>query len=581
MRWDSYGQRDTRWMQDGDSGFRGIDMLHDRGSLPAGYLARAENKRLRDGVASTRAGIVTPSEFNPGFEDVIIGSGMYNNPNGDRVMLVAPRSTNHVWVLQDGKDPIQIPLDSTDTGTFMVNFVQAFDKVLLLRFPLQTPLVWDGTTSGPTAKFTAVTTPGPHTLIPASVAGVPFEARVLLYNPYFTSAPQRDQVIMTDVLDYTQYDNVLGVFRINAGESDAITSIFPYNRGSVVVFKRYSIHLLADFTISAFAASQRVLNAKIGSAGIHAPCQSGGDITFLSETGGIYKLSEVIQDNVVTDPTPISLPIQPVIDRIDWSRAHLYACSETLGPYTFFALPLDQAADLVANNAILVLNNETREWESAPDWWDDPDFRIARLHTTLYDGKLELFGIDYARKNVHLMYKGTDDEIAGNLRPVKDLIETRGYTLGDPSVWKRFARVNVGLRTYDPNAVVTALSDGYNEEKQLATVTKNRLRFYMHGRGLFNPATDDPTEPRREDYSIAENKYATEDFEELPDGQMLFMPGTSIVNSGVKQQSLERFQVRQNGRWCSIRIANSSGQCDVLGVSVEGIAAQSATRTMA
>src|SRR5581483_5377947 len=221
------------------------------------------------------------------------------------------------------------------------------------------------------------------------------------------------------------------------------------------------------------------------------------------------------------------------------------------------------------------------EWESAPDWWDDPDFRIARLHTTLYDGKLELFGIDYARKNVHLMYKGTDDEIAGNLRPVKDLIETRGYTLGDPSVWKRFARVNVGLRTYDPNAVVTALSDGYNEEKQLATVTKNRLRFYMHGRGLFNPATDDPTEPRREDYSIAENKYATEDFEELPDGQMLFMPGTSIVNSGVKQQSLERFQVRQNGRWCSIRIANSSGQCDVLGVSVGGIASQGAGRTMA
>jgi hypothetical protein len=582
MRWEGYGSGDSQWLQDGDPSFVGIDMLHDRASLGAGMLARAENKRLRDGVASTRPGTRTPSEFNPGFENKIIGSGVYNNPNGDRVLLVAPASTNHVWALQNGKDPIQIPLDTgLDTGTFMVNFVQAFDKVLLLRYPFQSPLVWDGTTSGATAKFVLVTTPGPRTLIPPSIMGVPFNARVLLYNPYYPSAPQRDQVIMTDPLDYTQYDNVLSVFRINAGESDAITSIFGYNRDSVVVFKRNSIHLLMNFSINPLNAGQRVLNAKIGGAGIHAPTQSGGDIMFLSETGGIYKLSEVIQDNVVTDPTPISLPIQPVIDRIDWTRAHLYACSETLGPYSFFALPLDPAADLVANNAVLVFNNESRQWESAPDWWDDAGLRIDRLHTTLFDGKLELFALDYARGNVHLLYKGVEDEIAGDLHPVNDIIETRGYTLGEPSVWKRFARAHIGLRTYDPSASVTAISDGYNEQKSIAKVTKDRRRFYVHGHKLFDPNLDDPTESRREDYSQQDDNFAVEDFEELPEATIRLLPATPIAFNGVKQQTLERFQLRQNGRWCSIQVANESGQCDVIGVSVEGTLAQHATRTLA
>ena len=38
-----------------------------------------------------------------------------------------------------------------------------------------------------------------------------------------------------------------------------------------------------------------------------------------------------------------------------------------------------------------------------------------------------------------------------------------------------------------------------------------------------------------------------------------------------KQQTLERYQIRQNGRWASIRVDNSKGICDVLAVSVDGI----------
>src|SRR5262245_21256234 len=99
-RFSGYGQGESQRVTDGDPGFTGVNMLIDRGSLPAGMLARSENKRLRDGVAATRPGTTYPGEFNPFFEDIIIGSHIYSNPNGDEVILVATRNPSYIWALQ-------------------------------------------------------------------------------------------------------------------------------------------------------------------------------------------------------------------------------------------------------------------------------------------------------------------------------------------------------------------------------------------------------------------------------------------------------------------------------------------------
>src|SRR5262245_2958596 len=102
-RWGTYGQKDSQWKPDGDPMFLGINMQLDRASLPPGYLARAENKRLRDGVAATRPGTTWAPDFNPLFNNRLLGSHIYSNPNGDEVMLVAEASASFVWVLQFGK----------------------------------------------------------------------------------------------------------------------------------------------------------------------------------------------------------------------------------------------------------------------------------------------------------------------------------------------------------------------------------------------------------------------------------------------------------------------------------------------
>jgi hypothetical protein len=585
---------DTPWTTDGDPGFRGIDMLHDRGSLQTGFLARCENKRLRDGPAKTRLGTSFPGDFNPPFTDKIIGSFIYSNPNGDEVMLVATESTAYVWALEFGKDPVKVPIVSgDDTGLLLSHFVQAFDHVLLMRLGtviapgVPAILDWDGnmtqTVRGTTdSKFNEIVlSPTGLSLIPRTAIGVPFANRLLLYGPYNPTPAFRDNVTMTDILDYTSYDPLLNVFRINAGESDMITSVFPYFQGRIVVFMNNSTHMLENFTIDPFQAAQRLLNSRIGAVGYQGPVMVGQDVIFLSKAGGFYRLSQIVQEEITTSPVPISRAIQPIIDRINWERAIFFSTSVALGDYAYFALPVDQGAG--AANVVVVYNTVTNEWESAPDSWDDPNFRINRMHVTLYDGSPRVFGLDYDASRVYLFYDGLADHINGASLPVHDVIETRGYTAGDPGTFKRFERLVLGLQTLGPTVEITAISDGYNEEKILtdSPLTKDPLKSYIHGHV---PDPTDPDEPKREDYATGglDFTFAIQDYEGLPVGVITSIPGSGgSVLSAKKQQSLERMAIRQNGRWCSIRVDNTQGQCDVLGVGVDAIPAQEATSVVA
>lgn len=576
------GGRDVRydWRADGDAGWKGLDMLHDPGVVQQGYLIKSENKRLRDGKASTRPGTSIPGDFNVAFENKIIGSGIFNNPNGEEVMLVATLDESYVWMFQFEKDPVQINLSGgeltgTDPNAF-VNFVQGFEKILLLRFPVDTPLVWDGVAG---TTFDPVTTAGPHTLIPNVSFGQPFQNRIILYAPYTPAVPWRDQFILTDVLDYAQYDKDLNTFRINAGESDIITCILPYFKGGCIAFMRDSVHLVSDFTVDPFATTQRLLNSRLGSVSVNLPFMDGSDIIFLSRTGaGFYRVAEIVQDSITSLPRPISWLIQSQVDRINWDEAARWSFSEGLGDNAYFSVPIDNVTG--GCNAIFVYNTVTREFESV-DTWDDPDFRLNALHVTLYNKERRLFGIDYTARRVYVLYDGIEDNINGQEIPVRDKMATRGYIMGDPVGNKRFHRANVAVSTYSPNATVSARTDGFNEIDMIGTIKKDRTRFYQFNHKDFDIVTDDPDERKRQDYSVTEDNNAVADFEDLPTGPLAFLPGTPLAFSGNKQETIEPFQIRTNGKWCSIEIENIVGQCDVSAVSVEASPIQDGFKVLA
>jgi hypothetical protein len=577
-RWSGYGKLDTQVERDGDTGFDGVNMLLDRDKLPPGTLALSENKRLRKGIAEKRPGSTFAGDFNPTFENVILASHIYKNPNGEEVMLVATSGASYIWVLQYGKDPYKVNLDSGTVGTGLVFFCQAFDKVYLFRVMLAANTkFWDG---DPAHNFVDVALVPPGTTkIPNLYSGVPFADRICLYTPYHPFAPDRDTIYRTDINNYSSYDPVYGKIRVNSGESDTITSVFPFFHGSLIVFMRHAVHMVENFGIDT-QTSQRRLSDKVGSECIFMPLMVGADVIFLHDPGGFYRINEAIQEQIVVDPIPISEQIRPMIDRINWDEVKLYGCSAALNDYAYFAVPIDGATG--GNNAIFVYNQVSKKWESNRDWFDDRDFRINRLHVTYYNNQKRVFAVDNAAAKIYVLYDGFEDEINGIPRPVRDKMATRGYVCGDPGSFKRFQRGLIGIRTYDPEATLITVTEGFNEVIHAVDIEKNRTKYYQHGHADFNALTDDPNLPKREDYSVdSVDEFCIEDFEDLPVGPLDFIPPTSFTFSGIKQETLEPFPIRRNGRWISIEIESNSGVCDVLGVGVEGIPIGAPMKTQA
>ena len=130
-----------------------------------------------------------------------------------------------------------------------MEFVQSFQNVNLLRRPFQggKQLVWDGTgdsdRNGVANTFwteIALSTNG-RTLVPPRFNAESFQDRVGYYNANFPAVATRDEIIVSDINDYTSYDPTWATNRINTAESDFITRVFGYFRRSIVVFKSQSI----------------------------------------------------------------------------------------------------------------------------------------------------------------------------------------------------------------------------------------------------------------------------------------------------------------------------------------------------
>jgi hypothetical protein len=599
MRFDYYTQGDSQDVTGGDNAWQGIDSTRDAPNVQPGMLRRGENTRVRTGRVQQRKGTFLPGDFNPiaGFGNYLVGSGVFRDPNGNELLLVAPANTTYTWALQDGKDPFKINYAGGVTGNNGagggvngVTFVQAFDKLILLRRPLQgSPaenLVWDG--SGPTGGVSTsewekvVLSADGLKVVPGMFNGEPFMDRVIFYKANVPGTDGRDQWLMTDVEDYTSYDDVFQAERTNPGEADFITRIMSYYRGSIVIFKNQSIHMAELQPTYPITISQRILNRTLGSVGNKMPVMIGSDVLFASAPNGFYSLSEIIQEQITTLPTPISEPIQDIINQINWGITIQMGCSQAVDNYAFFAVALGRGATRL--NAILVYDTQTKQWVSAPDNWGDPLFAFNTMHLTNYDNVQRLFAIDYLNGDIYLMYEGVNDELASGIYPVSFKMETRGYVGNDPLSFKRYGRAKIGLATYDPEITVTAITDGYNEEKNLTPVPlkKDRTKFYTHGHADFNVLTDDPNEQKRQDYSIVTpDNFVGDDFEDLPAGEITFIPPTSPPIVGPLQESLEPFLVRSFGRWCALRIENTNGSCEVTSAGVESTRAMNTNRTAA
>lgn len=552
---------------EGDQQFLGVHMKLDRDKLPNGYLARAENNRLNRGVAAARGGTITPKFANI-VPMQILGSGLFSNPNGDEHILIATPS--EVLTIKAGSYPGSLPLPLGLTLEPGIEFAQHFDRVLLHRRDGGGTLQWDGVTPG---------------FVPISKSNPGDTSTVLMPNPpwsvnfgnrsIFPTGP--DTLGVSDLLDYTSYDPILMEFRINTGTADQIVGVYPYARNNLVVGKTRGLDVLTNFVADLSNAGMEVLSTEMGMGARRGTRMVGADLFFLSaDHFGIFRINEVIQERLQAEPVPVSDAIEPLMKRVNWQYAQ-NAVANVHDIYYGIALPMDGAT---VNNAVLMYNTVTKEWESF-HWWDPAaGLQVDNLIITDYFGQLVTYAIDNAHGAIHILGIGIDDELAINpdqtrvRYEIDHIVETRGYsTLGWNAATRRdFKRLEIPVATLRPSITVTELTEAAQDERilNLNAITRNPAKYRNFAKADYvaDNSNADFEGPGREDYSL---DLTSVDFD-------LTDPGVELE---IKQRETLRFSTKARGRYVSYRIENKQGKCEVGGLLVESAGAQRETRKAA
>ncbi len=547
-------------------------MKEDRSLLTEGYYPVGNNVRVNRGVKETRPATLTPVFANAVAFGSILGSAIYANPSGVEVMLIATPSA--VYQTRAGGYPTAITVPVTLSGN--VEFSQQFDKVLLHAPSVPVTLVWDGKVD---TGFVIVTKSNPANTVTSVIPTVAWSVNIgnraiVPYSP--------DTLAASDILDYTTFDLTLTgpKFRTLTGSADPIVGAYPYAQSSLIVGKRNSFDLITGFFGDFSQAQVQVLSASVGVMARKSCRMVGGDLFFLHDTG-VHRISQVIQDRLEAEPVPVSDPIQPLIRRINWLYADK-SVAAVLSPYYFLAVPLDGST---YNNAVLVYNSATREWESYDTWASAAGFRIDNLFVADFFSSRRVYAVNHGAVAIHLLYEGRLDELSFNrstglhtVYEIADLFETRGYAeLGSAGATTQdFKRVEIPIATWRPSITVTELTDKAGDERVLtaAAVTKDPAKYDI----AFKPdyvitnANGDFDAPGRQDYALDPTQGV------YPSGSI---GGSNGIDGDKKQTSVLRFSTKARGRYISYRIANTQGACDMAGVLCESSGAQREIRRAA
>ena len=442
----TYTANDNAPLTDGDNGFIGVDMRTAPHLLRPGYVSEARNARFRYGIAEPRKGVVPLSWGRvAGFEfpidwdsgDInwgnyltsrfgkVYGVGVWNDPNGRDWIFVAGSTddvTVKIWRIRQGNAAKEVPVSvalAVPSTTFQSTntedvywFTQAFDKCILSRGKNHSHLVLTsldvGFTEAPVAEAGTDNIPNAeNTLF--------FQNRLLV--PHTPAAGYKaDHVAVSDILDYTSYDPVYNSFKINQGDSDNIRRLYKFNDTTVVVFKDTSIYAVSNLTgdWSQNAVLDQI-TTEYGLVGPRSVANTGDDLWFLSQRG-VVSLRQTELNKVQGVNQPQSAPIQPIIDRIDFSVARETACGAYWRDRYYLSVPIDGSQQ---NNAVLVYDFLNQAWSG----YDDGDaIKIKYLFIADFQGSEHLYYVDYSGTVGLYEFGELESQLASQLQYTCDLL---------------------------------------------------------------------------------------------------------------------------------------------------------------
>lgn len=330
----------------------------------------------------------------------VYGVGQFGDPNtGMDYMLIA--ADGNVYASRDSSEARVVPLPAGVTVTTPCTFVQAFDTVVLFRGFDAVPLAMYSVSAGfesieetPTTitrngTTATVTTPqnhylysgesaiitgcdqseynGEHTITVTgdttftyTVSGSPVETatgdirvdsdgtepipnseRGLFISNRLVIPNSSDEITVSDLNSYTKYLPVLSELRINTGSADALVNLAKFNETTLIAFKEHSVYALSNFYRDLSDLRLDQITDRFGLVAAESIAHCGTDLLFLSQMG-VMSLRQTEDNKVQGVILPLSDPIQPIIDRINWNHASTAQAAYWDSKY-YLAVPLDDA----------------------------------------------------------------------------------------------------------------------------------------------------------------------------------------------------------------------------------------------
>jgi len=528
------------------------------GQEPAGLVCGAYNNRFVSSQAETRPATVMPVHHNPSFGGALLGAGIYSDPDGREWMALA--TPDKVWLCADRCNRQQISLPAGVVLGSLVEFTQAFGLLVLWRGRTLEPLIWNG---DKTRGFYLGSKPPPDLANPEAprfLSSTPPADYGIVAADRLWVVTARDTIAWSDLLDYNAFDLALNTARLNSGEDDEITALFPIEK-NIIVWKSQSIFILSGITGNMADLSAQQINRNIGCLARRSVAQVGSDVIWLAE-GGVYRLSQSNEARLVSNAVPLSNDIENTMRRINWSAA-AGACGTVHGRYYYLAVPVDHAT---FNNAILVYDTVSGYWQGIDTFDSDGLICLQLLQTDLY-GRRVPFMID-GRHNgrvIALDQPGLCDRRRvssfGGSTPEVDIawsLTTRGYTLGDTGL-KKLRSITAATGTQGAETRVSLVGEGPGETRTLSDWRSySRTKYTRHGLSPFNPlnSTDTWSSPHREDYTIL-----CSDGPQVRSGLPLTAP----------QHWVSAYPLRQDVRWLAFTFESRKGRCTLKTVSADGL----------
>ena len=257
----------------------------------------------------------------------------------------------------------------------------------------------------------------------------------------------------------------LNSIRVGTGSSDAIRAIVPFKDFRIAILKENSIYVIdANPSLTPNQYNVQMVSDKVGCLAEKSAVRVGDDILFLSRDG-VRSVGTAFQQDQIATSDPISLPIQDIIEEINWGSALKSCASFWRGRY-ILAVPTGSST---VPNTVLVYDTNLKQWAGRWSGWQPSMFDI---YEPLNDRR-RLVWADSTNNNVAYLRDHIDEDsttendyadyLGSSYTQVPFEILTRGLTFNDPISPKTCDFLEVEFFKSKARANITLIPDGGDE----------------------------------------------------------------------------------------------------------------------